>query len=173
MVVVADEAVIIVVIPKSADALESEVDFAGSEVFPGTDDLVERAGVEAINEDVDVVGHDAPLEELVAGAIEVPEVLDDDGGVCRIAEVAGSVALVFVACDEAVEFDLAFVVVEVLELGFPLFGDFLGDGVGKAVGDGLTAVGDVEMGKVAAFVPAFESIVVHGIGACDAVALGW
>jgi hypothetical protein len=91
---VADEVVEEFVHPEGAGAMEEAVGLEGGEGFPGVEDGVEGVGWDRGNKDVDVVGHEAPGEEVVTGGVEVVECGGDEVGDVGVLEVAVAVALV-------------------------------------------------------------------------------
>ena len=160
---VADEVVVVFGHPKGAAAGEEAVGSGCGEGFPRVEDGVESVRRVGADKGVDVVGHDAPGEEVVAGGVEVEEDVGEglcDFGVAKVALADAAIEVLFDVRGEEVVEAVVFLAGEVaLQLGggvenvlaFLLVGaeEGLGEGIGKAEGDGVSAAGEFPVREVA------------------------
>jgi len=159
----ADEVVEGFFLPEAAVGAERFVDFAGGEVFPGGALGGDFGGVLQADDEVDVVGHDDEVAEVVACAVEMAEGAGNDGGEFWAAEDASAEAFVegfHIGLGKGLMELAAGVFGELVELvapvgggwgdvvefepggaaGIPLAADFGGDGVFGAEGDEVGGV---------------------------------
>ncbi len=104
---ITDKPVMIFSRPEGPASPKLLVGCLGGEVFDGIHHSAERPALLHLGEEVNVIGHDDPRDELIAGAIEVKEGVFDDGGDVRAAEPAGPVAGVEPGFDALAAFEVA------------------------------------------------------------------
>ena len=148
MVVVADVAVVILPLPDSPGASKQPVDPFRGVGLPGVEDVGQGDAFGGFDQDMDMIGHDAPGQEAVFVAIVVTQGLLDDPGATRIGEEAGAQTGIHPV------FELSAFVGFVAEAGDTLQ-HLPGQGIGEPEGDGLDEARGVAVGEAVASVPAF------------------
>ncbi len=68
---VADKSVMILALPESSRPAKSAADFKRGATFPGFQNVGQLAVVDQFDEDMDVIGHHAPFDQIVSTLVFV------------------------------------------------------------------------------------------------------
>ena len=167
MRLVADEAVPVFAMPdrvagRFAETALMIANLAGGEFFPGGDDLGDGPAVGWFEEDVDVIRHDNPSDEVVSQAIKRQQGLLHHGGNSWLTQNAGAMTGVDPCVDALAAFDLALGGGKSFYFSVEAEEDGLGEAVGKVKGDVLGDLGAFKMGEIPAAVPPGSAILRNG-----------
>ena len=101
---VTDGSVVVFAHPERAPATQNGVGFASSERLPTPDDVTQWETPDLGHQHMDVVRHDAPLQQSVALPVEPQQGVLDESRDLRTPEMALAPSGVFVARDSAAQF---------------------------------------------------------------------
>jgi hypothetical protein len=131
--------------PKRSGTTQHLVGATSGERFPASHDLSHGMTVHDFDDDVDMVRHEAPGEELIAPAVEVQKGILDQGCNVGATQPASPCAGVEPVINET----------DAIVLRQQSLDDCPRKAVGQAEGYELDRLGGIEMRKISAGVPAF------------------
>lgn len=157
MMLVSDVAIEVVIIPKLPPPAEHPIGLFRGVGSPGMEYPPERMARDHFDQAVNMIGHDAPGQQVVALAIKMQQCVLDQFGDSGIAQEASSVASVLVGFDTPSQgHGLRIVLIEVFvpaELATPFLDKWDGHGVEQTKIEALNLIVAVEMRKVASAMP--------------------